>query len=73
MVLMVSNSPASAGDIRDMDSNPGSLRSPGEENGNPTPLYFLGECRGQRCLAGSSPWGRKESDLTECLSTYYVE
>ena len=70
---MVSNSPASAGDIRDMDSNPGSLRSLREENGNPTPLYFLGECRGQRCLAGSSLWGCKELDLTECMSMYYVE
>ena len=24
---------------------------------------------GQRCLAGYSPWGRKESDMTERLST----
>ena len=66
-------SPAIAGDLRDMDSIPGSLRSLGEENGNPTPLFFLGESRGQRCLAGSSPRARKELDLTECLSTYYAE
>ena len=70
---MISNSPASAADIRDMDSIPESLRSPGEENGNPTLLFFLGESRGQRCLVGFSPRGHKELDLTECLSTYYAE
>ena len=32
---MVKNSPANAGDIRDMGSIPGSGRSPGEGNGNP--------------------------------------
>ena len=31
---MVKNMPVSAGDIRDMDSIPGSGRSPGEGNGN---------------------------------------
>ena len=35
VVLMVRNTPASAGDIRDTDSIPGSGRSPGEENGIP--------------------------------------
>ena len=32
---MVKNSPASAGDTRDVGSVPGSGRSPGEGNGNP--------------------------------------
>ena len=32
---MVKNLPASAGDIRDMGSIPGSGRSPGEGRGNP--------------------------------------
>ena len=31
---MVKNLPANAGDVRDMDSIPGSGRSPGEGNGN---------------------------------------
>ena len=34
VVLVVKNPPASAGDIRDMGSIPGSGRSPGEGNGN---------------------------------------
>ena len=32
----------------------------------PTPVVFLpGEFHGQRSLAGHSPWGLKESDMTE--------
>ena len=32
---MVKNSPANAGDMRELGSIPGSERSPGEGNGNP--------------------------------------
>ena len=35
VILVVKNPPASAGDIRDAGSIPGSERSPGEGNGNP--------------------------------------
>ena len=35
----------------------------------PTPVFFPGESYGQRSLAGNSPWGQKESDMTEQLST----
>ena len=31
----------------------------------PTPVLLPGESRGQRSLAGYSPWGRKESGMTE--------
>jgi len=34
----------------------------------PTPVFLPEESRGQRSLAGYSPWGRKESDTTEQLS-----
>ena len=37
---------------------------------HPTPVLLLGESYGQRSLAGYSPWGRKESDTTEWLSTH---
>ena len=33
----------------------------------PTPVFLPGECCGQRSLAAYSPWGRKESDMTEQL------
>ena len=31
----------------------------------PTPVFLLGESHGQRSLAGYSPWGHKESEMTE--------
>ena len=33
----------------------------------PTPVFLPGESHGQRSLAGYSPQGRKESDMTEQL------
>ena len=33
-----------------------------------TPLFLPGESHGQRSLVGYSPWGRKDSDMTEQLS-----
>ena len=32
---------------------------------HPTPVLLPGESHGQRSLAGYSPWGRKELDMTE--------
>jgi len=31
----------------------------------PTPVFLPGEFHGQRSLTGYSPWGHKESDMTE--------
>ena len=50
MALAVKNLPASAGDIRDAGSVPGSGRSPG--GGHGTPVNLSGESRGQRSLMG---------------------
>jgi len=61
--LVVKNLPASAGDIRDAGSIPGSGRSPGGGHGHPLQYSCLGNPHGQRSLAGYSPWGRTESDL----------
>ena len=44
-------------------------KDPLEEGMAPHPSVLAGESRGQRSLAGCSPWGRKEWDTTECLST----
>ena len=33
-----------------------------------TPVFWPGEFHGQRSLAGYSPWGHEESDMTERLS-----
>ena len=31
----------------------------------PTPTFLPGECHGQRSLVGYSPWGRRQSNMTE--------
>ena len=36
----------------------------------PTPVFSPGEFHGQRSLTGYSPWGSKESDMTERLSQF---
>ena len=43
--------------------------SPGGGHGNPLQYSCLENPHGQRSLAGYSPWGHKESDMTEQLST----
>ena len=62
---MVKNPPAHAGDTGDAGSIPGSGRSPGGENDNPLQYSRPGEFHGQRSLASYSPWGHKETDMTE--------
>ena len=59
VALVVKNLPASAGDIRDSGSIPGSGRSPGEGNGNPLQYSCLGNPMDRMSLAGYSPWGHK--------------
>ena len=36
-----------------------------------TPVFLSGKSHGWRCLAGYSPWGRKESDMTEWLHFHF--
>ena len=38
---------------------------PGRRKWQPTPVLLPWKLHGQRSLAGYSPWGRKESDMTE--------
>ena len=49
---------------RDAGSIPGSERSPGEGNGQSTPLFLPGKSHGQRNLVGYSLWHHRESDMT---------
>ena len=52
--------------------NPGLGRSPGEGNGNPLQYQMatpLEKSHGQRGLVGYSPWGCKESHMTEQLNS----
>ena len=63
VVLVVKNTPANAGDIRDEGSVPELGRSPG--GGQPTPVFLPGEPYGQRSLAGYSAEHCTELDHTE--------
>ena len=64
-----SNGKESTCNMGDLGSIPGSGKSPGEGNGNPLQYTFLGNPMDRRSLAGYSPWGCKELDMTEQLST----
>ena len=67
---MVNNPPVNAGELRGMGLIPGSGRPPREGNGNPLQYSCLGNSMDRGALAGYSPWGRKDSDITERLSTH---
>ena len=56
--------------VGNMDSIPRLGTSPEREHGNPVQYSCLENSHGQRSLAGYSPWGHKESDITEWLSTH---
>ena len=58
---MVKKQPINA---RDMDSAPGSGRSPGGGNGN-SPVFLPGKFCEQGSLEGYILWGCKELDITE--------
>ena len=55
--------------LENLGSIPGLGRAPGGGHGNPLQYTCLENPHGQRSLAGYSPWGRKELDTTEQLST----
>ena len=55
----------------DMGSIPGLQRSRRGGHGNLHQYSCLEKPQGQRSLVGYIPWGRKESDTTERLSTAY--
>ena len=67
-----SDSKESTCDAGDLGSIPGLGRSPGGGQSNPLQYSCLENPHGQRGLAGCSPWGSKESDTTEWLSTIHV-
>ena len=62
---MVKNMPA----MQDIRVRSLGWEDPLEEGWLPPPVLLPGESHGQRSLAGYSPWGPKESDTTERLSS----
>ena len=67
MVLVVTNSLANAGDIRDVGLIPGLGGSSGGGHDKPFQYIYL-ENPADGSLAGYGPEGRKESDMTEGTS-----
>ena len=69
LISGVLNSKESACDEGDLGLIPGSGRSLGGGHGNPLQYSCLLNLHGQKSLADYSPWGHKELDTTERLST----
>ena len=51
--------------VGDLGLIPGFGRPPGGGHGNPLQDLCLENPRGQRSLAGYSPWGHRKSDMTQ--------
>ena len=68
---VVKNPPADAEDARNAGSIP-RPRSPEVGNSNLLQYYHLKKFHGQRSLAIYSPWGPKELDTAERLSTAHT-
>ena len=45
--------------------DPWAVKVPWSRKWQSTPVFLPGESHGQRSLVGYSPWGHKESDMTE--------
>ena len=65
VALVLKNPPANAGEIRDAGLIPGLGRFQWRRVWQHTTVFLLGGSHGQRSLAGSSPQGFTESDMTE--------
>ena len=61
MGQMVKNLPA----VQRPRLDPWVGKIPWRREWQPTPVFLSREFHGQRSLAGYSPWGRKELDMTE--------
>ena len=68
VALVVRNSPANAGDLKDEGFDPWVGTIPWRKKWKPTPAFLPGESHEQGNLVGYSPLGHKESDMTEQLS-----
>ena len=67
MAQIVKNMPANAGDLGSIKTIPGLRRFPWRKECLTTPIFLPVKFHGQRSLVGYSPWGHKESDMTEQL------
>ena len=68
MALVVKNPPTCAGRPKRHRFDPWIRKIPWRRAWQPTPVFLPGESHGQKSLAGYSPWGHKELDMTEATA-----
>jgi len=61
---VVKNPPANAGEAGDAGFNSCVRKIHWRRKWQPTPVFLPGKTHSQRSLAGYSPWGCKESNMT---------
>ena len=66
---MIKSLPANAGYTKDEGSIPVIRKIPWSRKWQPIPVFLTGKFHAQRSLAGYSPWGHKELDMTESTHT----
>ena len=64
-LMCIYSLPANAGDARVTGSNPEVAKILWRRTRQPTPVFLPGESHGQKSLAGYSPWGCTELDMSE--------
>ena len=66
-----SDGKASAYNVGDLGSIPGSGKIPWRRQWQPTPVLLPGKSHGRRSLVSCSLWGHRESDTTERLHFHF--
>ena len=69
---MVKNLPANAGDAGDTGLIPWVRKILWSRKWRSNPIFMPGKFHGQRSLAGCSPWGHIESDITKHTHTHLL-
>ena len=68
--LSSKESTCNAGDAGDLGVIPWVVKIPWRRKWQPTSVFLPGKSHGERSQVDHSPWGHKESDTTEWLSTH---
>ena len=67
--VVVKNLPAKAGNTKRHRLYLWVGKMPWSRKQHPIPVFLPGKFHGQRSLVSYSPWGHKESDMTDCAHT----
>ena len=71
-VVLVVKNPFAMRETGRLEFDPWVGKIPWRRAWQPTPLFLPGESHGQRSLAGYSPSGHKESDMTEVTASMHT-